>query len=179
MYVFDSSVVHKEGFVLFIISSLIYMLITCRLWRSIKEYSLCYEVKNAQTHTAYTYIFIWQFHPLQYIFFTPEQDAKSHHWKVRFLILNVSFCAFAGFFFWKHNMYCESGSKYQTCSVFFNSLHVFSQHWIYWFVMSSPYRLHTFRSVWVSGGLLQHGLPSHSNLGLPEQGHHGHFLLWR
>ncbi|XP_075891853.1 acyltransferase PGAP2-like [Nelusetta ayraudi] len=72
--------VHKEGFVLFIISSLIYMTITCRLWRSIKEYSLCYE------------------------------DVKSHHWKVRFLILNVSCCAFAGFFFWKHNMYCESGS---------------------------------------------------------------------
>lgn len=43
-------VVHKEGFVLFIISSLIYMTITCRLWRSIKEYSLCYEVrKSAQT----------------------------------------------------------------------------------------------------------------------------------
>ncbi|CAI5693127.1 unnamed protein product [Oreochromis niloticus] len=72
--------VHKEGFVLFIVSSLIYMLITCRLWKSIKKYSL-----------------------------NPE-DAKSHHWKVRFLLLNVSFCAFAGFFYWKHNMYCESGT---------------------------------------------------------------------
>uniref|UniRef100_A0A8C9YG44 Acyltransferase PGAP2 n=1 Tax=Sander lucioperca TaxID=283035 RepID=A0A8C9YG44_SANLU len=74
--------VHKEGFVLFIVSSLIHMLITCRLWKTIKKYSL-----------------------------SPE-DAKSHYWKVRFLLLNVSFCAFAVFFYWKHNMYCESGSKY-------------------------------------------------------------------
>lgn len=46
------------------------------------------------------------------------QDAKSHHWKVRFLLLNVSFCAFAGFFYWKHNMYCESGSKCDISSIF-------------------------------------------------------------
>uniref|UniRef100_A0A3Q4BKR0 Acyltransferase PGAP2 n=1 Tax=Mola mola TaxID=94237 RepID=A0A3Q4BKR0_MOLML len=72
--------VHKEGFVLFIISSLVHMLTTCRLWRSVKKFSL-----------------------------NPE-DAKSHQWKVRFLRLNISFCAFAGFFYWKHNMYCESGS---------------------------------------------------------------------
>ncbi|KAG7243086.1 hypothetical protein INR49_016461 [Caranx melampygus] len=58
------------------------MVITCRLWKSIKKYSL-----------------------------SPE-DAKSHHWKVRFLLLNISFLAFAGFFYWKHNVYCESGSKY-------------------------------------------------------------------
>nr|XP_020472506.1 post-GPI attachment to proteins factor 2-like isoform X2 [Monopterus albus] len=44
--------VHKEGFVLFIISSLIYMLITCHLWKAIKKYSLS------------------------------SGDAKSHHWKV-------------------------------------------------------------------------------------------------
>lgn len=47
-------------------------------------------------------------------FVVPSQDAKSHHWKVRFLLLNVCFCAFAGFFYWKHNMYCESGSEYLT-----------------------------------------------------------------
>ncbi|GAA6232703.1 post-GPI attachment to proteins factor 2-like [Lates japonicus] len=86
--------VHKEGFVLFIVSSLIYMLITCRLWKAIKKYSL-----------------------------SPE-DAKSHHWKVRFLLLNVSFCAFAGFFYWKHNMYCESGSY--TFFALFEYLVVFS-----------------------------------------------------
>nr|XP_057935697.1 post-GPI attachment to proteins factor 2-like [Doryrhamphus excisus]XP_057935698.1 post-GPI attachment to proteins factor 2-like [Doryrhamphus excisus]XP_057935699.1 post-GPI attachment to proteins factor 2-like [Doryrhamphus excisus]XP_057935700.1 post-GPI attachment to proteins factor 2-like [Doryrhamphus excisus] len=71
--------VHKEGFILFILSSLINMLITCRLWKAIKKYSL-----------------------------NPE-DAKSHHWKVRFLLLNVCFCAFAGFFYIKHNLYCQSG----------------------------------------------------------------------
>ncbi|KAL6115890.1 pgap2 [Pungitius sinensis] len=72
--------VHKEGFVLFLASSLFYMAITCRLWKTIKKNSL-----------------------------SPE-DAKSHCWKVRFLLLNVSFCGLAGFFYWKHNMYCESGS---------------------------------------------------------------------
>lgn len=72
--------VHKEGFVLFIVSSLCHMLITCRLWKSIKKYSL-----------------------------SPE-DGKSHRWKVRFLLLNVGCCVFAGFFYWKHNMYCEPGS---------------------------------------------------------------------
>ncbi|XP_030601075.1 post-GPI attachment to proteins factor 2-like [Archocentrus centrarchus] len=86
--------VHKEGFVLFIVSSLIYMLITCRLWKAIKKYSL-----------------------------SPE-DAKSHHWKVRFLLLNVCFCVFAGFFYWKHNMYCESGSY--TFFALFEYLVVFS-----------------------------------------------------
>ncbi|XP_034404602.1 post-GPI attachment to proteins factor 2-like [Cyclopterus lumpus] len=86
--------VHKEGFVLFLVSSLIYMLITCRLWKTIKKYSLC-----------------------------PE-DAKSYCWKVRFLLLNVSFCAFAGFFYWKHNVYCESGSY--TLFALFEYLVVFS-----------------------------------------------------
>ncbi|XP_060929648.1 post-GPI attachment to proteins factor 2-like [Limanda limanda] len=86
--------VHKEGFVLFLVSSLIHMLITCRLWKAIKKYSL-----------------------------SPE-DAKSHLWKVRFLLLNVSFCGFAGFFYYKHNMYCESGSY--TFFALFEYLVVFS-----------------------------------------------------
>lgn len=43
------SVVHKEGFVLFIISSIIYMLITCRLWKAIKKYSLSPEVRCDHT----------------------------------------------------------------------------------------------------------------------------------
>ncbi|XP_056140005.1 post-GPI attachment to proteins factor 2-like [Lampris incognitus] len=72
--------VHKEGFVLFIVSSVIYMSITCWLWRIIRKYSL-----------------------------NPE-EAKSYHRKVRLLTLNICFCAFAAYFYWKHNMYCESGS---------------------------------------------------------------------
>uniref|UniRef100_A0A7N8WMB7 Acyltransferase PGAP2 n=1 Tax=Mastacembelus armatus TaxID=205130 RepID=A0A7N8WMB7_9TELE len=79
-YVSSSETYCEYCFVLFIVSSLIYMLITCRLWKAIKKYSL-----------------------------SPE-DARSHHWKVRILFLNVSCCVFAGFFYWKHNMYCESGS---------------------------------------------------------------------
>ncbi|CAL8362193.1 unnamed protein product [Merluccius merluccius] len=72
--------VHKEGFVLFIVSSIIHMIITCRLWSFIKKSSL-----------------------------NPE-DIKSYRWKVRLLILNILFFAFAVYFYWKHNMYCEPGS---------------------------------------------------------------------
>ncbi|CAL8347798.1 unnamed protein product [Arctogadus glacialis] len=76
----EKYLVHKEGFVLFIISSIIYMIITCRLWNTIKKFSL-----------------------------NPE-DSKSYLWKVRLLILNISFCAFAVYFYVKHNLYCEPGS---------------------------------------------------------------------
>ncbi|KAM9811444.1 post-GPI attachment to proteins factor 2-like isoform X1 [Syngnathus typhle] len=86
--------VHKEGFILFILSSFVYMIITCRLWKAIKTYSL-----------------------------NPE-DARSHHWKVSLLILNLSFCAFAGLFYVKHNLYCESGSY--TLFALFEYLIVFS-----------------------------------------------------
>lgn len=57
-----SSVVHKEGFVLFIISSFIYMLTTCRLWKSIKKYSLSPKVRNIKSDTLIM---------LQYSFITP------------------------------------------------------------------------------------------------------------
>ncbi|XP_061684251.1 post-GPI attachment to proteins factor 2-like isoform X2 [Syngnathoides biaculeatus] len=86
--------VHKEGFILFILSSFVYMLITCRLWKAVKRTSLI-----------------------------PE-DAKSHHWKVRFLVLKLCFCGFAGFFYVKHNLYCESGSY--TLFALFEYLVVFS-----------------------------------------------------
>lgn len=46
---FCCPVVHKEGFVLFIISSFIYMLTTCRLWKSIKKYSLSPKVRNIKS----------------------------------------------------------------------------------------------------------------------------------
>lgn len=48
-----SSVVHKEGFVLFIISSFIYMLTTCRLWKSIKKHSLSPKVRKYQIRRLY------------------------------------------------------------------------------------------------------------------------------
>ncbi|XP_078480911.1 acyltransferase PGAP2-like [Lampetra planeri] len=86
--------VHKEGFILFLVGSLFHMLITCRLWKAITKYSVC-----------------------------PE-DLKSHLWKVRSLLLYVCFCVFAGFFYWKHNMYCESGSY--TLFALFEYLVVFS-----------------------------------------------------
>lgn len=47
------------------------------------------------------------------------QDAKSYRWKVNFLLLNVSFCLLAALFYWKHNMYCESGSKYSIINIYF------------------------------------------------------------
>lgn len=90
----ETYVVHKAGFVLFIISSLFYMAITCRLWRSIKKQS-----------------------------FSPE-DAKSHRWKRRLLFASSFFCVFAGFFYWKHNMYCQSGTY--TLFALFEYLLVFS-----------------------------------------------------
>lgn len=98
---------------------------------------------------------------------------------MRFLVLNVSCCAFAGFFFWKHNMYCESGSEYKLGLVSFIKCNVSLHYWLFHFHCVLPYRLYAFRYVWVSGGHFQHGFPSHGSLGLPESGHHGHFLLWR
>ncbi|XP_061828618.1 post-GPI attachment to proteins factor 2-like isoform X1 [Nerophis lumbriciformis] len=115
----ETYIVHKEGFVLFILSSLIYMLITCRLWKAIKKYSLNPEVSNLSLSlTAYI--------PIPYVccHLFVSQDIKSHHWKVRFLLLNVCFCAFAGFFYAKHNLYCESGSY--TFFALFEYLIVFS-----------------------------------------------------
>ncbi|XP_077396560.1 acyltransferase PGAP2-like [Festucalex cinctus] len=90
----ETDFVHKKGFILFIVSSFVYMLVTCHLWKAIKKFSL-----------------------------NPE-DAKSHHWKVRLLILNLCFCAFAGFFYIKHNLYCESGSY--TLFALFEYMIVFS-----------------------------------------------------
>uniref|UniRef100_A0A8C6U314 Acyltransferase PGAP2 n=1 Tax=Neogobius melanostomus TaxID=47308 RepID=A0A8C6U314_9GOBI len=90
----EAYAVHKAGFLLFICSSLIYMLITCRLWSAITR---------------------------QY--FSPE-DAKSHRWKKRLLLVCYFFCGFAAFFYWKHNMYCQSGAY--TMFALFEYLLVFS-----------------------------------------------------
>ena len=144
------------------------MLITCRLWKAIKKYSLSPEVRWCSSPLRFTSRnpSLAEFQSNPDFFSIPIQDAKSHLWKVRFLLLNVSFCAFAGFFYYKHNMYCESGSKYlglweiwkcpqnsQNTSVTFSFVFFF-------------HRLYIFRPVWVSHGLLQHGLPPHGGVGL-------------
>uniref|UniRef100_A0AAY5KW31 Acyltransferase PGAP2 n=1 Tax=Esox lucius TaxID=8010 RepID=A0AAY5KW31_ESOLU len=71
--------VHKNGFITFIASSLLHMLITCRLWQVIKKFSL-----------------------------NPE-ELVSFRWKVRLFVFNVSCCLIAAYFFRRHNKYCEPG----------------------------------------------------------------------
>ncbi|XP_056140834.1 post-GPI attachment to proteins factor 2 [Lampris incognitus] len=70
---------HKNGFIVFIISSLLHMLITCRLWHVIKAYCV-----------------------------NPE-EVTSYLWKVRLFLFNVSCCLAAAYFFRRHNKYCEPG----------------------------------------------------------------------
>ncbi|XP_023254846.1 post-GPI attachment to proteins factor 2-like isoform X2 [Seriola lalandi dorsalis] len=71
--------VHKNGFIVFIASSLLHMLITCRLWQVIRRY-----------------------------YVNPE-EVTSYRWKVRLFLFNVSCCAAAAYFFRRHNNYCETG----------------------------------------------------------------------
>lgn len=71
--------VHKQGFIVFIASSLLHMLITCRLWQVIKKYCV-----------------------------NPE-ERTSYRWKVRLFLFNVSCCLAAVYFFRRHNKYCEPG----------------------------------------------------------------------
>ncbi|XP_054650270.1 post-GPI attachment to proteins factor 2-like isoform X1 [Dunckerocampus dactyliophorus] len=116
----ETYLLHQEGFILFILSSLIYMLITCRLWKTIKRYSLNPEVSSPPPTPPIVYMTSY----VCLFSFLSSQDAKSHHWKVRFLLLNVCFSAFAGFFYVKHNLYCESGIY--TFFALFEYLTVFS-----------------------------------------------------
>ncbi|XP_036392914.1 post-GPI attachment to proteins factor 2-like [Megalops cyprinoides] len=71
--------IHKKGFILFIASALVHMLITCRLWHVIKKYV------------------------------GGSEEEKSYNYKIRLFALNMCFCALAGCFYWKHNKYCEPG----------------------------------------------------------------------
>ncbi|KAM3868872.1 post-GPI attachment to proteins factor 2 [Diretmus argenteus] len=71
--------IHKNGFIVFIASSLLHMLITCRLWYVIKRYCI-----------------------------NPE-EVTSYRWKVRLFLFNVSCCLAAAYFFRRHNKYCEPG----------------------------------------------------------------------
>ncbi|KAM7397445.1 hypothetical protein PAMA_005638 [Pampus argenteus] len=71
--------VHKNGFIVFIASSLLHMLSTCRLWHVIRRYSV-----------------------------NPE-EVTSYRWKVRLFLFNVSCCLAAAYFFRRHNKFCETG----------------------------------------------------------------------
>lgn len=71
--------VHKYGFIVFIGSSLLHMLITCRLWQVIRRH-----------------------------YVNPE-EMTSYRWKVRLFLFNISCCLAAAYFFTRHNKYCETG----------------------------------------------------------------------
>ncbi|XP_058483597.1 post-GPI attachment to proteins factor 2 isoform X1 [Solea solea] len=70
---------HKNGFMVFVVSSLLHMLITCWLWQVIRRYSM-----------------------------NPE-EVTSYRWKVRLFLFNVGCCLAAAYFFRRHNKYCEAG----------------------------------------------------------------------
>ncbi|XP_051537718.1 post-GPI attachment to proteins factor 2 [Myxocyprinus asiaticus] len=71
--------VHKSGFIIFIGSSLLHMLCTCRLWAVIERLSLSAE------------------------------EMISYHHKCRLFLFNVCLCLLALYFFSRHNKYCEPG----------------------------------------------------------------------
>ncbi|TKS83384.1 Post-GPI attachment to proteins factor 2 FGF receptor-activating protein 1 [Collichthys lucidus] len=71
--------VHKNGFIVFIASSLLHMLITCRLWYVIRKH-----------------------------YVNPE-EITSYRWKVRLFVFNVGCCLAAAYFFRRHNKFCEAG----------------------------------------------------------------------
>ncbi|MBN3300156.1 acyltransferase PGAP2 isoform X2 [Amia ocellicauda] len=70
---------HKNGFIMFICSALIHMMITCILWKMVKKYSV-----------------------------SPE-DQTSYLWKTRLCAFSVICCLFALYFYVRHNKYCEPG----------------------------------------------------------------------
>ncbi|CAB1415606.1 unnamed protein product [Pleuronectes platessa] len=70
---------HKNGFIVFVGSSLLHMLITCWLWQVIRRYCV-----------------------------NPE-EVTSYKWKVRLFLFNVGCCLAAAYFFRRHNKFCESG----------------------------------------------------------------------
>ncbi|XP_077361550.1 acyltransferase PGAP2 isoform X2 [Festucalex cinctus] len=71
--------VHKAGFLTFIVSSQLYMLMTCRLWYVIKSH------------------------------YVSKEEVISYRWKVRLLLFNLSCCGAAAYFFRRHNKHCEAG----------------------------------------------------------------------
>ncbi|XP_056587213.1 post-GPI attachment to proteins factor 2 [Triplophysa dalaica] len=71
--------VHKNGFMMFVGSSLFHMICTCRLWSVIAKYSLTSE------------------------------EMMSYRRKFRLFVFNGCFCLLAFYFFRRHNTYCEAG----------------------------------------------------------------------
>ncbi|KAF7206879.1 post-GPI attachment to proteins factor 2 [Nothobranchius furzeri] len=71
--------VHKNGFITFIASSLLHMLITCRLWYVIR--------RN----------------------YVSQEEVTSYLWKLRLFLFNVGCFAAAAYFFRRHNKFCETG----------------------------------------------------------------------
>ncbi|KAM6984334.1 post-GPI attachment to proteins factor 2 [Tautogolabrus adspersus] len=71
--------VHKNAFIVFISSSLLHMLITCRLWQVIRRH-----------------------------YVNPE-EVTSYRWKLRLFLFNISCCVAAAYFFRRHNKFCEAG----------------------------------------------------------------------
>ncbi|KAF7648795.1 hypothetical protein LDENG_00151760 [Lucifuga dentata] len=71
---------HKNGFIVFAASSLLHMLMTCRLWQMIRRYGV-----------------------------SPEQEVTSYQRKVRLFLFNVGCCLAAAYFFRRHNKFCEPG----------------------------------------------------------------------
>uniref|UniRef100_UPI0037E72A2B post-GPI attachment to proteins factor 2-like n=1 Tax=Semicossyphus pulcher TaxID=241346 RepID=UPI0037E72A2B len=71
--------VHKNGFIVFIGSSVAHMLITCRLWHVIRKH-----------------------------YVNPE-EVTSYRWKLRLFLFNISCCVAAAYFFRRHNKFCEAG----------------------------------------------------------------------
>uniref|UniRef100_A0A3P9IBM9 Acyltransferase PGAP2 n=1 Tax=Oryzias latipes TaxID=8090 RepID=A0A3P9IBM9_ORYLA len=70
---------HKNGFIVFVGSSLLHMLVTCRLWFVLKR---------------------------QYL--NPE-EVTSYVWKLRLFLFNISCCGAAAYCFRRHNKFCEDG----------------------------------------------------------------------
>ncbi|XP_029304921.1 acyltransferase PGAP2 [Cottoperca gobio] len=71
--------VHKHAFMVFIGSSLVHMLVTCRLWQVIRRH-----------------------------YVNPE-ETTSYRWKLRLFLFNISCCLAAAYFFRRHNTFCEAG----------------------------------------------------------------------
>ncbi|XP_035382820.1 post-GPI attachment to proteins factor 2 isoform X1 [Electrophorus electricus] len=70
---------HKTGFIMFIVSSLLHMLFTCGLWQVIPKRNLSSE------------------------------EVTSSRYKNRLFLFNIGCCTIAGYFYWRHNKYCEPG----------------------------------------------------------------------
>ncbi|KAK0131229.1 Post-GPI attachment to proteins factor 2 [Merluccius polli] len=71
--------VHKYSFIVFIASSQLHMLVTCRLWHVIKRHCV------------------------------HSEEVTSYRWKLRLFMFNISCCIGAAYFFRRHNNYCEEG----------------------------------------------------------------------